>query len=139
MKATADYISTMSKTMEFVSIGIENRLLEKEKMQFTSTFSFFPLSFFFFQKIPIVLLKNTNRPDLYVLFKARKSLLESNNALLFCMKERVSVNSFLNDKFLDSSKLKEFAADTFKFDENGRKFLKRVENTVGKGEIAPSE
>ena len=34
------------------------------------------------------------------------------------------------------SKLKEFAADNFKFSENGRKFSKRVENTVGKGEIA---
>ena len=37
---------------------------------------------------------------------------------------------------LDSSKLKEFADDNFKFDENGRKLSKRVENTVGKGEIA---
>ena len=32
--------------------------------------------------------------------------------------------------------MKEFADDNFKFDENGRKFSKRVENTVGKGEIA---
>ena len=29
-----------------------------------------------------------------------------------------------------------FADDSFKLDENGRKFSKRVENTVGKGEIA---
>ena len=36
---------------------------------------------------------------------------------------------------LDSSKLKRFADDNFKFDENGRKLLKRVANTVGKGEI----
>ena len=35
-----------------------------------------------------------------------------------------------------SSKLKEFADDNFKFDENGRKLSKQVENTVGKGEIA---
>ena len=34
------------------------------------------------------------------------------------------------------SKLKEFADDNFKVDENSRKFSKRVENTVGKGEIA---
>ena len=34
------------------------------------------------------------------------------------------------------SKHKEFADDNFKFNENGRKFSKRVENTVGKGEIA---
>ena len=37
---------------------------------------------------------------------------------------------------LDSSKLKEFADDNFKVDENGRKCSKRVENTAGKGEIA---
>ena len=38
---------------------------------------------------------------------------------------------------LDSSKLKEFAEDNCKFNENGRNFSKRVENTVGKGAIAP--
>ena len=32
--------------------------------------------------------------------------------------------------------MKEFEDDNFKFDENGRKLSKRVENTVGKGEIA---
>ena len=35
--------------------------------------------------------------------------------------------------------MKECADDNFKIDENGRKFFKRVENTVGKGEIAPHE
>ena len=39
----------------------------------------------------------------------------------------------------DSSKLKEFADDHFKFDENGRKSSKRVENTVKEGEIARYE
>ena len=38
---------------------------------------------------------------------------------------------FSKRQFLDSSKLKEFADDNFKVDENCRKFLKRVENTVG--------
>ena len=33
----------------------------------------------------------------------------------------------------------EFADDNFEFDEYGRKFFKRVENTVGKGEIARYE
>ena len=42
-------------------------------------------------------------------------------------------NPFL---ILDSSKLKDLADNNFKFDENGRKFSKWVENTVGKGEIA---
>ena len=40
---------------------------------------------------------------------------------------------------LDSSKLKEFADNNFKFDKNGRKLFKWVENTVGKGEIARYE
>ena len=39
------------------------------------------------------------------------------------------------DKILDRSRLKQSADDNFKFDENSRKFFKRVENTVGKGEI----
>ena len=39
---------------------------------------------------------------------------------------------------LDSLKLKEFADDTYEFDENGSKFSKRAENTVGKGEFAIS-
>ena len=36
-------------------------------------------------------------------------------------------------------KLKQFADDNLKFDENGREFSERVENTVGKGEIARYE
>ena len=39
-------------------------------------------------------------------------------------------------QILDSFKLKEFADDDFRFDENGRKFSKLEENTVAKGEIA---
>ena len=53
--------------------------------------------------------------------------------------ELVSFNPLPDDKILDSSKLKKFADDNFKFDGNGRKLSKRVENTVGKGEIARYE
>ena len=42
-------------------------------------------------------------------------------------------------KNLDPSKLKEFADNNSKFDENGRKSSKRVENTVAIGEIAHNE
>ena len=35
-------------------------------------------------------------------------------------------------QILDSSKLKEFTDDNINFDENGRRFSKWVENTVGK-------
>ena len=48
----------------------------------------------------------------------------------------VKSEPFPKRQILDSSKLKEIAAEHFQFDENGRKFSKRVENTVGKGEIA---
>ena len=39
-------------------------------------------------------------------------------------------------QILDSSKLKAFADDNLKFDENDRKLFEPVEKTVGKGEIA---
>ena len=40
------------------------------------------------------------------------------------------------EKILDFSKLKEFTDNNLKRDKNSGKFSKRVENTVGKGEIA---
>ena len=46
---------------------------------------------------------------------------------------------FPKGQILDTSKLKEFADDNLRFDENGNEFSKRVENTVGKGEIARYE
>ena len=43
-------------------------------------------------------------------------------------------------QILESSKLKEFADDNFKLDENGRRFSKWIKkNTVEKGEIARYE
>ena len=42
-------------------------------------------------------------------------------------------------QILHSSKLKDFADDNLKFEENGRKLFKPAENTVGKGEIAHYE
>ena len=42
-------------------------------------------------------------------------------------------------QILDSSKVKEFADDNFKFDENFRKLSQRVKNTVGKIEFARYE
>ena len=51
----------------------------------------------------------------------------------------MAINPLPIDKFLDWSKLEEFADDNFKFDKNGRKLSERLENTVGKGEIARYE
>ena len=42
---------------------------------------------------------------------------------------------FPKQQILDSSKLKEFAENNFKFDKYGRNFSKWAENTVGKAEI----
>ena len=47
----------------------------------------------------------------------------------------VTLNPFPKQQILDSSKLREFADNNFKFPENARKFSTRVENSVGKGEI----
>ena len=45
--------------------------------------------------------------------------------------DKRGLNPFPNDKFFgDSYKLKEFADDSFKFDENGRKFFKWVEKKL---------
>ena len=60
------------------------------------------------------------------------------------MEERVTLSwlsaieayPFSKQQILDSSKLKEFPDDNSNFNENVRKFFKRVENTVGKEEIA---
>ena len=46
---------------------------------------------------------------------------------------------FPKQQILDSSKLREFADNNFKFDKDGQKFSKWVENTVRKGEIARDE
>ena len=58
-----------------------------------------------------------------------------------CLESKYSQFTKLINPFqiLDSSKLKEFADNNFKFDENGWKFSKRVVNTVGTGEIARYE
>ena len=48
----------------------------------------------------------------------------------------ISTKPITRQQILDSSKLKEFAVDNFKFDKNYRKLSKHVENNVGKGEIA---
>ena len=44
-----------------------------------------------------------------------------------------NIQPFPKRQISDSSKLKEFTDNNFKFDENDRKFSKWVENTVGKG------
>ena len=46
---------------------------------------------------------------------------------------------FPKRQILNSSKLKQSADNNFQFDKNSRKFPKRVENTVGKEEIAHYE
>ena len=83
--------------------------------------------------------------------------MSSANAFNFCQSENLSFgkvfpdkcssngesldpdfNPFPNNKFwtLPNKKILQTTISNFKFDENGRKFSKRLENTVGKGEIA---
>ena len=57
----------------------------------------------------------------------------------FLPKHGSNVSLFLKQQILDASKLKEFADDNFKFNENASKISIMVENIVGKGEIAQNE
>ena len=87
--------------------------------------------------------KNIARKEGQKLFKntVRKDEHASNQPFLLFWKCLYLIN--LNIFFIlmpylplsDSSKLKEFAEDNFKFDELGRKSFKWEENTEGKGEI----
>ena len=52
---------------------------------------------------------------------------------------KININPLPDDKILDWPKLKQFADENFRFDENSRKLSKLVESTVGKGEIAGYE
>ena len=52
---------------------------------------------------------------------------------------KTSSSPFPKQQNLNSANLNKFADDNLKFDENGRKFSKRVENTVDKGEISRYE
>ena len=45
--------------------------------------------------------------------------------------------TFPKRQILHSSKLEEVADDNLRYDENGRKFPKRVVNTVEKGDMSP--
>ena len=47
-----------------------------------------------------------------------------------------AIQGHLSQSNIKVTFFKEIADDNFKLDENGKKFSKRVENTVGKGEIA---
>ena len=70
------------------------------------------------------------QPDiiLYFWFKLHSAFLYPLSIFcLFCLFPRILLT------LLDSSKLKELADDNFTFDENGRQFSRKVENTVGKG------
>ena len=61
------------------------------------------------------------------------------NLRIICVKNPSPLHqkkTFPRQQILHSSKLKDFADDNFRFAESGQKFSKRVENTVGKGEIA---
>ena len=59
------------------------------------------------------------------------------SAQVFC--HVTTLKPITRQQISDSSKLKDFADDNFRFDKNGRKLSKLVENSVGKGEIARYE
>ena len=75
----------------------------------------------------------------YIITLIGRVLIHADNIELYSSLLFVCFNPLPDDKILDRSRLKQPADDNFEFDENSRKFSKRVENTVGKGEIARYE
>ena len=69
----------------------------------------------------------------------RKAAVKNKSTTYRCPHSTANAYTITRQQILDSFKLKDFADDDFKFGENGRKLSKRVENTVGKGEIARYE
>ena len=53
--------------------------------------------------------------------------------------DRLTPSKTTNFRLLKIQKVCKFANDNFRFDENGEKFSKMIERTVGKGEIARYE
>ena len=70
-------------------------------------------------------------------YKIHISILEGNKDCHLQIHLRKQLIYYVNPKrqILDSPKLEEFVNNKFRFDENGRKFSKWIENTVGKGEL----
>ena len=85
--------------------------------------------FFFFNPV----LKRFSTHSGYFVLQILSTVFEAVYIFVICL------NSFPKGQILDFSKLKEFADDNFKFERNGRKFSKWIENTVEKGEIARYE
>ena len=122
----------MSLKLKFVLGRIQNILGKGENADYQH-FLLFPQCF---QKAPC-----------FKVVKGRNHVVKSypltDNKILDWSKLKQIADDILNcilpfskRQILDSSKLKEFANDSFRFDESDGKFSKRVENSVGKGEIA---
>ena len=66
----------------------------------------------------------------------RRRLTLPNSTILNLTKLKAFADDKLTFSQMTNYKLEDFADDNFKLDENGEKVSKRVENTLGKGEIA---
>ena len=95
---------------------------------------------FYSQQLPYIRLYCPNLHVALKEFLANKhcflTLSQSKSQTRLAFRRHNTTYPITKRQILDSSKLKEFAYNNFKFDENGSKIFKRVENIVGKGEIA---
>ena len=100
---------------------------EKEKLLVTSNFSFS-------QCFKRLVSQGRQKVSLCGNWLSKTSV-----STIYVSRSILMIKPITRRQILDSSKLREFAEDNFKFDENGRKLSKQVENTVGKGEIVHYE
>ena len=108
LKTFADDKSNVTQNVQVVLHGIEN-IVGKEENAGYQHFLLFPHCF---QKA----------------FSSSQKLSLCGNLII----DAIGTQLFLKQQILDSSKLKEFADDNFKLDENGTKSFKQAENSVGK-------
>ena len=135
----------MLSTIRF-SLDQSKILLSGKGLSFISLLNIFVIQFCHLVKTkPLNTEKNISKPGIQISNSTVESLVHyglSYQAPNAAKETRAATRCDLTHyqpQILDSSKLKEFADNNFKFDENGRKLSKRVENTVGKGEIARYE
>ena len=123
--ANEDMISKILTRWGYNYLIQEKTLRERKKLLVTSNI-FFSLNVF--KSCLLLMLQNEY---LWI-----KELISLPSTITLTLSWHIVILTFPRQQILDSSKLKEFADDNFKFDKNSRKLSKRVENTVGKGEIA---
>ena len=162
MSPTCSPLSYLGRALHVCSTCVLKTLWEKEKLLVMSNFSFFPLCFLPFWRTfchfyhilncrlqtlsvwkPLKFavwekVKDKKHFSVLPLFLVHTFLVYIYSTDFFTFYQSIQFNPFQTTKFRLFQTLK-ICRQQFKFDVNGRKFFKRMENVFEKGEIARQE